>query len=56
MPRASKTIKRQKVMAGIEYRKGNKEEAYKLWKAADAAQREHYAKKHNNKAAQEESA
>jgi len=37
MPRPSKAIRRQKVNAAIEYRKGNRGEAYKLWaKAADA--------------------
>lgn len=32
--RKSKDIKRKKKLAGIEYRRGNKTEAYKMWTEA----------------------
>lgn len=49
MPRANKALKRQLVMAGAEYKKGNREEAYKLWTTASKARQELAAKKRNKK-------
>lgn len=47
MPRPMKTARRQKVNAGLAWKRGDKKEAYKLWGKAAAAQKEHRAKKHN---------
>lgn len=51
MPRPSKTVHRQKIAAGLEWKKGNREEAQKMWAEADQARKELYAKKHNKKKA-----
>lgn len=32
--RKTKDIKRKKTLAGIEYKKGNRSEAYKMWREA----------------------
>jgi hypothetical protein len=48
MPRPSKAVRRQKVNAGIAFRKGDQEEAYKLWAKAAATRRELQAKKKKN--------
>ena len=54
MPRPSKTVHRQKIAAGLEWKKGNREEAKKLWADADKARKELQAKKRNkNKPAEE---
>ena len=45
MPRPTKTIRRQKTSAGIAWKKGNREEACKLWADADKARKEFQAKK-----------
>ncbi len=50
MPRPSKAVKRQRVSAGEEYKRGNKKEAYELWDKAAAARKELQAKKRNKKA------
>jgi len=50
MPRPSKACKRQKVNAAIEYKKGNKKEAYKLWEEAAQTRKDLQAKKRNKKA------
>lgn len=49
MPRPSKTVHRQKIAAGLEWKKGNREEAQKMWAEADQARKELQAKKHNKK-------
>ena len=49
MPRPSKTVHRQKIAAGLEWKKGNREEALKMWNEADKARKELQAKKHNKK-------
>ncbi len=49
MPRPTKTIKRQRLNAGIAFKRGDKKEAYKLWEEAAASLKEHHAKKHNKK-------
>ncbi len=55
MPRPSKTIHRQKIAAGLAWKKGEREEAQKLWLGADKARKEVQAKKHNkNKPAEVE--
>ena len=57
MPRTAKAIRRQIINAGIEYKKGNREEAYKLWDKASVARKEHYQAKHDKrKRAAEEAA
>ncbi|MCH7813620.1 MAG: hypothetical protein IID40_06320 [Planctomycetes bacterium] len=48
MPRPSKQIRRQKVAAGVEWKKGNRDEAAKLWAEADKARKEIQAKKKKN--------
>lgn len=48
MPRPSKAVRRQKVNAGIEYKKGKRKEAYAMWSKAAAARRELQAKKKRN--------
>ena len=49
MPRSAKTNRRQIINASIEYKKGNRKEAYNLWAKADAARKERYASKHFKK-------
>lgn len=49
MPRANKAVKRQRESAAQAYKKGNKEEAYKLWGAAAKTQKELRDKKRNKK-------
>ncbi len=51
MPRPSKAVRRQKVNAGNEYRKGNRKEAYALWSKAAVGRRELQAKKKKNQPA-----
>jgi uncharacterized Zn finger protein (UPF0148 family) len=53
LPRPSKTIQRQKIAAGLEWKKGNREQAQKMWLEADKARKEAQAKKHNKKRAAE---
>ncbi|MHC4067125.1 MAG: hypothetical protein ACYSUQ_07330 [Planctomycetota bacterium] len=48
MPRPSKTIRRQKIHAGLEWKKGNREEAQKLWAEADKGRKELQVKKKRN--------
>ncbi len=47
MPRGAKSARRQKINAGIEYKKGNRKEAYELWQKAAAARKERYESKRN---------
>ena len=49
MPRPNKAIRRQKVDAASEWKKGNREEAHKLWAEADKARKELQAKKRGGK-------
>ncbi len=49
MPRPAKTIRRQIINASIEYKKGNKKEAYALWAKATAARKERFEAKRNKK-------
>lgn len=49
MPRPSKTTRRQIVNAGIEYKKGNRKEAYALWAKAANARKERLEAKRNKK-------
>ena len=49
MPRPAKTIRQQKINAGVEYKKGNRKEAYEMWAKAAAARKEHYEAKRNKK-------
>jgi hypothetical protein len=48
MPRPSKAVRRQKVNAGLEFKKGNKKEAYTLWSKAAAGRLELQTKKKKN--------
>ncbi len=41
MPRPKKTFRRMKVNAAAAYKRGEKEEAYKLWEKAAAGVKEH---------------
>ena len=47
MPRPTKVFRRQKVNAGIAWKRGDRKEAYELWEKAAAALKDHRAKKHN---------
>ncbi len=49
MPRPSKTVHRQKIAAGVEWKKGNREQAQKMWLDSDKARKELQAKKRNKK-------
>jgi len=53
MPRPAKTFRRQKINAALAYKRGDREEAYKLWDKAAAGRREHVAKKRGKKDAAE---
>ncbi|MCK4661142.1 MAG: hypothetical protein KAV82_16600 [Phycisphaerae bacterium] len=53
MPRPNKTVRRQKINAGIEYKKGNRKEAYQLWAKAADGRCELQAKKKKNQKNQE---
>ncbi len=51
MPRPTKVFRRQKVNAAIEWKRGNRKEAYELWEKAAQSLKEHREKKRNkNKA------
>jgi hypothetical protein len=56
VPRPSKTVHRQKIAAGLEWKKGNREEAKKMWADSDKARKELQAKKRNKKKPAEEKA
>ncbi len=45
MPRPTKAFRRQKINAAIAYKRGDREEAYKLWKQASTQLREVREKK-----------
>ena len=49
MPRPAKAIHRQVINASIEYKKGNRKEAYKMWDKAAAARKERLQAKRNKK-------
>ncbi|HRX84489.1 MAG TPA: hypothetical protein P5572_05660 [Phycisphaerae bacterium] len=49
MPRPSKTIRRQIVNAGLDYKRGNREDAYKAWEAAAKNRKERAEAKRNKK-------
>ncbi len=50
MPRPTKAFRRQKINAAAAYKRGEKEEAYKLWEKASASLKEHTESKRNKKA------
>ncbi len=53
MPRPTKVFRRQKINAAVAWKRGDKQEAYKLWEQAAAGLKEHRAKKRNkNKSAE----
>jgi len=58
MPRPSKTYRRQKINAAIAYKRGDREEAYKLWSQSAQNTHEHLKKKQfkKKKAAEEAAA
>lgn len=45
MPRPTKAYRRQKINAAAAYKRGDREEAYKLWKQASDSLREARSKK-----------
>lgn len=49
MPRPTKAIRQTRLSAASAWKRGEKEEAYKLWEKAAASLKEHYTKKHNKK-------
>ncbi len=49
MPRPTKAFHRQRVNAALEWKRGNKKEAYGLWEKAAAGLKEHREKKRNKK-------
>ena len=49
MPRPTKVFRRQRVNAALEWKRGNKKEAYGLWEKAAAGLKEHRDKKRNKK-------
>lgn len=57
MPRPAKAARRQKINASIEYKKGNRKEAYTLWAKAAASRLERLeAKRFKRKKAAEAAA
>lgn len=48
MPRPSKAVRRQKINAGLEYKKGNRKAAYDLWTKAAGTRVELQVKKNKN--------
>jgi len=53
MPRPTKAVRRHKIQAAVEWKKGNRKEAYELWKKYSDGIKEHREKKRNkNKAAE----
>ena len=54
MPRPTKTFRRMKIQAAAAYRRGEREEAYKLWDKAATGVKEHREKKHSKSKAVEE--
>lgn len=57
MPRPAKASNRQRINAAIEFKKGNRKEAYVLWEKAAAARKERLdAKRNKKKRAAEEAA
>jgi hypothetical protein len=53
MPRPTKAIRRHKLQAADEWKKGNRKEAYVLWKKYSDGLKDHLAKKKNkNKTAE----
>ncbi|MGD2109293.1 MAG: hypothetical protein PVI86_07860 [Phycisphaerae bacterium] len=53
MPRPTKAFRRQRLSASAAWKRGEKQEAYKLWEQAAAGLREHREKKRNKKQAAE---
>ena len=49
VPRPTKAFRRQKINAALAYKRGEREEAYKLWKKASDSLKEFQAKKRNTK-------
>ena len=45
MPRPTKAFRRQKVNAALAYKRGDRQEAYKLWEKSAAGLKEHREKK-----------
>ncbi len=56
MPRPNKAFRRQKINAAIAWKRGDRQEAYKLWEQAAKGTKEHRAAKHNKNKADDESA
>ena len=56
MPRPAKTTRRQIINAGIEYKKGNRKEAYEMWAKAAAERKQRREQKRNKKKAADEQA
>ena len=50
MPRPTKAFRRLKVNAAAAYKRGEKQEAHKLWEKASASLKEHTENKRNKKA------
>lgn len=51
MPRPTKAFTLKRRNAAAAWKRGEKQEAYKLWEAAAASSKEHLAKKRNKKQA-----
>lgn len=49
MPRPSKATRRQIINAGLDYKRGNREDAYKAWEAAAKNRKERAEAKRNKK-------
>ena len=49
MPRPTKAFRRQKINAGIAWKRGERKEAYKLWEEAAASTKAHRDKKRTKK-------
>ena len=49
MPRPTKAMTRQQINAAAAYKRGEREEAYKLWEQAAASKKAHREAKRNKK-------
>ena len=56
MPRPTKAFHRMRLNAAAAWKRGDKEEAYKLWEKAAAGQKEHRDKKRNKNKPEEATA
>jgi len=56
MPRPAKATRRQIINAGLDYKRGNRKDAYAAWEKAAAARKERAEAKRNKRKKAEEAA